>query len=568
MRDPDGGRAVRRARVSSLAAVALALVHATAGEAASYHVSTGGSDGNDGSLSAPWATFARAMSALRPGDVLLIEDGTYLQTLDVTISGSQGNPVTIRARNDGKVTVDGEGSRPPCRIAGTPSSPLTDVVLEGVVCRNGMDYVVSVQDTSRATLRRVSAYEASAFDAGSSNALVIRVLRSPEATLEDVAAAGQGLALILIGESPRAVVRRCWVRWERWWGGGYADGLLIQGTDDGLVENCISQLHPAAEVSNVTQIGVTVLSPSWNPGCNRNRLLGNVAQGAWRIGFLIGSERASIAGNRLADNVTIGAGIGVYQRADSELRVTALTAVDSVTHYRCDQSPAPKDPGFSVKATVRNSAFIDGGYGFVLSADPSVSMDHDHNSFEAVGTPWLGTDAGTSERFLTAGFEVSRYGRGGYLFVPEGSALRGAGEAGSDIGADVRFRYENGEKTNVPLWPWPMESRIFAETGASVTWESDGGLWRSLEGIYPDSGTEPDAGEDAGVADAAVGQPRRRGAIGWSCGCQVSSSGAATVAVWLLVLVAGALGLSPYSSRRLSSSGSLTGGRQAKPRQR
>lgn len=67
------------------------------------------------------------------------------------------------------------------------------------------------------------------------------------------------------------------------------------------------------------------------------------------------------------------------------------------------------------------------------------------------------------------------------------TALKKVGEEGADIGADVRYQYINGVKTNEPLWPWPMEDRIFAETGFSVTWEANGGLWKNgvdFEEVY------------------------------------------------------------------------------------
>jgi len=40
--------------------------------------------------------------------------------------------------------------------------------------------------------------------------------------------------------------------------------------------------------------------------------------------------------------------------------------------------------------------------------------------------------------------------------------------------------------TNKLLWPWPMEERIKNETGYSVTYESGGGLWKTLDGVYAD----------------------------------------------------------------------------------
>jgi hypothetical protein len=66
------------------------------------------------------------------------------------------------------------------------------------------------------------------------------------------------------------------------------------------------------------------------------------------------------------------------------------------------------------------------------------------------------------------------------------------------MGAQVLYRYEGGALTEVPLWPWPMEQRILAEANQSVTWEAQGGLWKTLDGVYPD---DPDA-------ECPTGDPR------------------------------------------------------------
>jgi len=84
--------------------------------AATYYVATNGSDINPGTNAQPWATFSKAMTILQPGDTLLIKDGTYYQSLDVTISGTAGNPITIKAENDGQAIVDGQSVRIPLQI--------------------------------------------------------------------------------------------------------------------------------------------------------------------------------------------------------------------------------------------------------------------------------------------------------------------------------------------------------------------------------------------------------------------------------------------------------------------
>jgi len=71
-----------------------------------YYVSTAGNDGNSGSQSSPFRTFAKAMSVLKPGDSLLIYGGTYSEQLNITKSGLSGSPITIKAMSGQKVILD------------------------------------------------------------------------------------------------------------------------------------------------------------------------------------------------------------------------------------------------------------------------------------------------------------------------------------------------------------------------------------------------------------------------------------------------------------------------------
>jgi hypothetical protein len=73
--------------------------------------------------------------------------------------------------------------------------------------------------------------------------------------------------------------------------------------------------------------------------------------------------------------------------------------------------------------------------------------------------------------------------------------LTGTGENGENMGAEVIYQTVNGVLTDEPLWPWPMEDRIIAESGYSVTYsEQPGGssasefigLWKTLAGVYGD----------------------------------------------------------------------------------
>ena len=62
-------------------------------------ISPSGSDSNPGTQSAPWRTLAKAISAARPGDTVVVREGTYgargtRTTVDA--SGAAGAPITFR----------------------------------------------------------------------------------------------------------------------------------------------------------------------------------------------------------------------------------------------------------------------------------------------------------------------------------------------------------------------------------------------------------------------------------------------------------------------------------------
>jgi parallel beta-helix repeat protein len=76
------------------------LVNAQQGEAGTYYVATNGNDSNSGTENQPFRTLRKGVSALRPGDTLLVKNGRYTGGRELlrTPSGtSWSNPVTIAA---------------------------------------------------------------------------------------------------------------------------------------------------------------------------------------------------------------------------------------------------------------------------------------------------------------------------------------------------------------------------------------------------------------------------------------------------------------------------------------
>jgi len=60
-----------------------------------YYVSTTGRDTNSGSMTAPFKTFAKAVSVLAPGDTLQVMPGTYYESLRLTASGTASAPINV-----------------------------------------------------------------------------------------------------------------------------------------------------------------------------------------------------------------------------------------------------------------------------------------------------------------------------------------------------------------------------------------------------------------------------------------------------------------------------------------
>jgi hypothetical protein len=83
------------------------LLLAPAAFAATYYVSNTGLDENPGSETKPFASIQKGVdTATVPGDTVIVEDGIYKGVTMTAWSGTEGRPITLKARNRGKVFID------------------------------------------------------------------------------------------------------------------------------------------------------------------------------------------------------------------------------------------------------------------------------------------------------------------------------------------------------------------------------------------------------------------------------------------------------------------------------
>src|SRR5450759_1849700 len=70
----------------------------TAAQAATYYVSSSGSDASAGTVTAPFATLQKSVNLANPGDTIYMRGGTYLLSdsgVQTSRSGSSGNYINV-----------------------------------------------------------------------------------------------------------------------------------------------------------------------------------------------------------------------------------------------------------------------------------------------------------------------------------------------------------------------------------------------------------------------------------------------------------------------------------------
>ncbi|GIW32254.1 MAG: hypothetical protein KatS3mg071_2428 [Meiothermus sp.] len=74
-----------------------------------YYVSPSGSNANDGSRDRPWATLSYAVQQLRPGYVLRVLPGTYNESVQVNVSGTASQRITIISDTRWAAKINAQG---------------------------------------------------------------------------------------------------------------------------------------------------------------------------------------------------------------------------------------------------------------------------------------------------------------------------------------------------------------------------------------------------------------------------------------------------------------------------
>ncbi len=479
---PDDGKpaAPSVAATGSVAAPAAGNAAVVSQNAAAYYMAVNGSDRNSGTATAPFLTFTKAMGVMKAGDTLFIKDGTYRQSLNVTISGTAAGVIAIRAVNDGAVIVDGQGTRETLKIVGR-----SYVTVEGIVFKNAVGDVVKVSGGSHhINLRRLSAYSA-----GVGNYHLFLVWNSSSVLIEDCIASqtnGTNRAgrygIVSFGGANHNIFRRNYVKYYGHTGGG---GPCAAGADYGgsydLWENNVFDVSEMPAGCSDVGYQFAIFGEGLYFDTSHNRWYGNVVMGGPKVGYAAFGESDgtySVSDWEFLNNVFIDAQAGIVNIGAEKgsgwiVRNNTLSGMST--------NAMTKTQGAGAYALVTNNSYLTGTSG--ISAVTSSSLTSTYNNFYGVATQYSGNVLNKAgDKNITPSYDTLTYGKGAYLMVP--AALKGQGEGGADIGAMALLRYQDGTLTPQPLWPWPMEERIVRETGRSITWEAGGGIWKTLMNVY------------------------------------------------------------------------------------
>lgn len=402
---------------------------------ATYYVGPGGLDGNPGTLTAPWGTFARAWRTLLPGDTLIVMDGTYYESLQPNVrNGLPGKPITIKAQHDGKVVIDGQFKRRPVQLGDTWPGPIGEwFVVDGIVAQNSSDSVWFIRGDHN-VLRRVSGYNANP-DTNDH----IFLIWANDNLIEDCLAGGTGRDAVIIYQGSRNTIRRCYTHWEDWRGAEFCgvtwpngNNIVIYNASDNRIENTIAD-------GSAPGRGILIQANADNVSANNNSVLGSIAV---LSGMTMDGALRQWLPPRPDNNC--GGTYGDYRRADLRAGLAVW-----------GQGTLSGNVWRDVLATVNAGLGFSSAKPFGIGVTDGII---DHATIVGNGLDAIADDGGKGANVKAAQLTP---------WTITNSLIGGTMYQGT--GARLTSRYVDGLLTTSPLWPWPMDARAQAELGYSIT---------------------------------------------------------------------------------------------------
>jgi hypothetical protein len=409
-------------RSTLFTALVILMTCARAGAASCTHYASPTGTGNGSSASQPFK-IANFWSVAQSGHTLCLLDGQYTGSASMinppqNRNGTASAPITVKALNDGKVSINGQGSYIPVRL-----SYNNYFVIEGVNASNSVASVVTLSNSNNNIVRRVAAW-----DAADGNHSIFGIHYGNNNLLEDVA--GWGIARKIYESSWHGnytTIRRSWGRWE----GSHVVGpkmtyTLAYNNVNMIVENAIGTW--SGERMKQTYVLLDYYGKPWtgNGAGTYSNYGVDQPYGIFGVDALTGSDKN--ARNKLLGSIA-------YLRGSDRFQPGQMVFVTKLDSMELTNTLAYIQPG-----TQTNKQR------FAL-----------YNLQSSTGTNLVArnlTGIGGAGSFYGTEWKKSALSEGASL-----SAVVNAFTS-TTSGANLCYRYQNGALTTQPLWPWPMNQRI------------------------------------------------------------------------------------------------------------
>jgi len=440
------------------------------GSGTTYWLSTSGNDGDSGlAPNAAFATFYKAVKVLRPGDTLIVRNGTYnssnsgypnVDCNNNTVNGKASAHITIQAENERQAFIKGDGSNSPFAIQNCSYWDVIGLHMEnGDFNNNGggdANYadVFYAYNTDHLTLKRNIAARNNRYG----NSHLYDLYHTTYSTMEENEGYYFHRHAVLDMQGSNSTFRRNYFNSR-----GYADisgGRYSTNTTrgDGAVVLYPSSYSIAENnISEGQDRGVEIQCAYTDSGCYNDQLLGNVSLGD-NYGILLqarGLTDGTMPHNTDAENAAIinPLTVGFYARAAKNAACHSCTILGSSSTQEGfdsdgNESDWAGDGNYSAYAYNVLSTSSSGGssYGFYMAGgtwtiDHPGAYDNDVNFYPKPPNPNI-ISPNTNQPSLGSC----------KVWIPENSPMNGAGTGGKDIGANVLYEYVGGVLTQQPLW--------------------------------------------------------------------------------------------------------------------
>jgi hypothetical protein len=450
------------------------------------YLSPAGADTNPGTADAPWKTFAYALSLLRPGMTLVLLDGTYdapstgylraycapvmgtgaMANVVVTpanaMSGTTDQPVTVRAQNERRAFLKGDGGGPAVLLSGCQNWVLDGLRAEGVDLAGEKgdepgSVVVLTRSCTNVLLRRL---------------LAARPNRYMDASVYVIGHAGPGVVVeeceavdfhyygFHAFDSQHPIFRRSHAhsRDVADLAGGFTTahpslgdgGFLLTKSRSGLIENCVAE-----HVGDGFTIAGSRTAMNGRVQPQFNQVFGSIAMDTTRAGFVVashcGNTKPCDMGDQLvsdplfSNDVVSGGAMGFLSTGGVRVQIEN-GSIFGVTNVGVLFSIDAENAGLTSSAFARATQ--------VSASSPVGFRSQGHVDWSFARCNAFGPTQSFVPRdgHVDDPTEVDPQLGGCLVTVPAGSPLRAAAPGGAGVGANIVYRFDDGQLTPTKLW--------------------------------------------------------------------------------------------------------------------